>query len=1839
MRIGTSLTVVGNISIGGTFLSVGSTNLVTSLNANYLNAHPDTYFLDFGDTGPFIQSLTAGVGISLGGTGFGRTIAFDQTAGVTFASLYLSTAGIGLSTAGAVNIGTSLGIGTNLRVGGSLTLAALPLGTGTTVLYINSLGVLVQGTLPSGGTTYTATNGLNLNGSVFGLGGTLTSTTQIGTSNFGLSFLGINSNTQIMFIGASGVGFGTTNPASRVEINSGIGGTSGLRFTQLTSASTTGTTNNKVLTVDSNGNVFLAADQTGSGSLPTGTTATQTIRFDGSQWSVSNFLFNNETSLGLGTTRQTATLDIAVTGGTGNSYINAGSGKFVVAGSGGVSVSGASVDNIKNTSSTGLLTDFDAIGATLATTGTTAVGNMLGISFTGVINSGLGLISTTTIGTTGAVGLGGQVIIRSDGSDLIILGGGSSFGAVWGGVGNTMTQLTVATGATLPGVGAIALKRQDGKYLLVHGNNSGYTSIFDPFGITAAVAGPPVCGGVTVAAGTGTNAFQRWDGKYVITCGGTTAWGLYDPSVGTGGTFVPGTAVSWAFGAGSHSIMRDDGNFVVFQGGVGNTGFWIYNAGATGAGTMTTTSLGSSPLKVAGAGAFTFRPQGGIYDYVLDGGPTTVWIYDVAYGAYGNTNLTGGAGQGPTEYLGEGAQLLWRPDGKYLLLMGGGSTTTNIIDPGKFGTSQFFTVGPTLPVGVQNGVTAFLSTDGNYYIVQGSGTTGVFKYNMGYSLNGSYESEPINTNGNLNAASSLNWTANTEGTLTFFARTGVGLGVTSATYKPIYNSGTTIGLNSTSDNYIQVKITMKKDLPVFIDQEWGVRKANQTRYRRVNREPNVYSYTVDNSAALRRTQFDFGSDSTQRSTQVNLINNSDKNLGLSLATQANFGNFSPLSNTVVLGSYAAHNPIGVASSQAAIVMRKPNGQFEVAIGAGSATSYVYDQSSQTFTVGTGSSLPTAKLGAGALAFKRPDGKFFIVLGDGSSTTNIYNPATEAYSAGPVTTGNVGPGSMLIMLPNGRVLIVHGGWTTTTSIYDPFTNLMNAGPGMYSTVGPGSLVIPRPDGTFFMAMGTGITYTTNTTTTIFNPYTMSVATTSPAISLTAGRGIGPGSMAIPRSDGNWLVVLGAGSSASTGAAATPAATNVTMLYNPIANKIATGPVLLNNVGYGGHAVPRADGTWLIVSGSGAATTNIYIEKANAYIADVGIGGTFLQGPATVSNINAGAVAFQRDDGKWTTLTGGATTVNLLDALWVDKGIYKSESISIPNLDSNSSLSWQAVPMFGGVTAEVKTGSTPESLSTAASRDIPVSGGSIGAGVGDTYVQISFNFKRTFPSYSGILTDVWSGNAGGQNGVSLRNIITPTLSSFSISKDANLINIKSDGASVFRVSSNGSIYTSNNGVVNSGGADLAENYTSSQELQKGELVSIDNTNNHGVVRTKYQYQPDLVGVVSSDPGFVAGSYTVDSYPIALVGRVPVLVSTENGEIKTGDRLTASSVPGYAMRATKAGRVIGEALESLDMSVTTECPETDFANTGRKCGKIMMFVNLTDYMGMPVEAVMDSTAPTTSFFIDNSNEKILKYLEETKQNANGANLSQLFTDKVVAGEVVADTIVANKIKANSIEGLEIFTDKIGSLSQKYDDLKKQVEASASAVTVTPTVTATPTTGGIKLFGDTEISGNLLLKSLTQFWNKVLFKDEVSFEKAPIFNQDTAGFAVINPDDDRVEIKFDKAFGDTPVVNATILIENDDQKTIFDENYAYYITKRSNEGFTIVLNKKAKTEIKFAWSALAVKDAKTFKAEISPTLSPLSSEILGVSVSGVDLITPTAVLATPSAEASGGATIKSNE
>ncbi|MDO8555340.1 MAG: hypothetical protein Q7R75_02135 [bacterium] len=116
---------------------------------------------------------------------------------------------------------------------------------------------------------------------------------------------------------------------------------------------------------------------------------------------------------------------------------------------------------------------------------------------------------------------------------------------------------------------------------------------------------------------------------------------------------------------------------------------------------------------------------------------------------------------------------------------------------------------------------------------------------------------------------------------------------------------------------------------------------------------------------------------------------------------------------------------------------------------------------------------------------------------------------------------------------------------------------------------------------------------------------------------------------------------------------------------------------------------------------------------------------------------------------------------------------------------------------------------------------------------------------------------------------------------------------------------------------GASDLAENYHSSEPLEPGDIVAAAGKDN---VAKADNARGAIIGIVSTRPGMILGSDNGMSndgqYPVALVGRVPVKVDLEAGEIKAGDRISLSNIlGGVGKKATSSEEYVGIALEEFN------------------------------------------------------------------------------------------------------------------------------------------------------------------------------------------------------------------------------------------------------------------------------------------------------------------------------------
>ncbi|HQI47237.1 MAG TPA: hypothetical protein PLN61_01085 [bacterium] len=119
------------------------------------------------------------------------------------------------------------------------------------------------------------------------------------------------------------------------------------------------------------------------------------------------------------------------------------------------------------------------------------------------------------------------------------------------------------------------------------------------------------------------------------------------------------------------------------------------------------------------------------------------------------------------------------------------------------------------------------------------------------------------------------------------------------------------------------------------------------------------------------------------------------------------------------------------------------------------------------------------------------------------------------------------------------------------------------------------------------------------------------------------------------------------------------------------------------------------------------------------------------------------------------------------------------------------------------------------------------------------------------------------------------------------------------------------------TNGGWGDVAENLKSRESLTAGDVVVIDPSGTHQLMRCRTAYDTRAAGIISTNPTLVVGTLVNSGgYPLALSGVVPCKVSAANGAIRPGDLLTTSDLAGHAMKAAeiRPGTIVGKALEGL-------------------------------------------------------------------------------------------------------------------------------------------------------------------------------------------------------------------------------------------------------------------------------------------------------------------------------------
>jgi hypothetical protein len=158
-------------------------------------------------------------------------------------------------------------------------------------------------------------------------------------------------------------------------------------------------------------------------------------------------------------------------------------------------------------------------------------------------------------------------------------------------------------------------------------------------------------------------------------------------------------------------------------------------------------------------------------------------------------------------------------------------------------------------------------------------------------------------------------------------------------------------------------------------------------------------------------------------------------------------------------------------------------------------------------------------------------------------------------------------------------------------------------------------------------------------------------------------------------------------------------------------------------------------------------------------------------------------------------------------------------------------------------------------------------------------------------------------------------------------------------------------------------IAQGYkTASANVTKGALLSLVSNSSTTVEPANTANSANLVGVAADKPLVELSGSSQSNTQVVVGGSTEVLVSTINGEVKAGDKITTSPISGVGMKAVDAAQIIGTVQANLDSVKTVDQSVT--AKDGKKetvkVGLVPVAINVTYYSAAAAKGVISSFVP---------------------------------------------------------------------------------------------------------------------------------------------------------------------------------------------------------------------------------------------------------------------------------------
>ncbi len=403
-----------------------------------------------------------------------------------------------------------------------------------------------------------------------------------------------------------------------------------------------------------------------------------------------------------------------------------------------------------------------------------------------------------------------------------------------------------------------------------------------------------------------------------------------------------------------------------------------------------------------------------------------------------------------------------------------------------------------------------------------------------------------------------------------------------------------------------------------------------------------------------------------------------------------------------------------------------------------------------------------------------------------------------------------------------------------------------------------------------------------------------------------------------------------------------------------------------------------------------------------------------------------------------------------------------------------------------------------------------------------------------------------------------------------------------------------------------------------LPEGTVVTLDSSGQNGQVTSSQSiYDPNIIGVSVVGSGLSINNKTIENgIEVATHGRATVRVSSINGKISVGDYLTSSNIPGVAMKATKAGPVIGQAVTSY---------------SGEDVGTVVAAINKMDYLGHSPQTT-SSMAMDSESLLSNLVSSLSNITSSAYATTTNSVLSIINTDRVIAGlDIVTPHVVTQHLTVNTLDSsntsslsisnlevgslrvtstatfingfsvagsstfsgdvtidnlhvlklsvadlenplinsitssLAILVGEIDSVTTTIADLATRLSAdelllgtftSTSSSADVLNLTNLDLKNNLTVHGDTTIAGGLKVEAIDSLTGLTKFLNDITFFGRPYFNADSGGFVVMSSGTQSADIVFDHQYLSQPAISVVISLEAPTTSTATDFTHSAFAT-----------------------------------------------------------------------------------